>query len=1033
MVNEKTHAEPGNISDRAVEDKKQITTAQPALQTGKKKRGALPKKEKQAEITNTETPYPLGNLPEIVSTPAADVPEIVPEIKPLIIKKNTKKAIEKNIKKAVIKQEVKLAAIKPATKSIKKKVTEAPKAKTKNGLAVTFQLRYATKFGQSISMVGSHELLGINVVENAVQLEYLNDELWQLVLTFPEEKTSGLINYRYLLTNNDGTTIVEWGDDKAIDTSDKKTKDFLLVDSWNYAGYYENAFYTEPFKRVFFKGNNHSSKAIKPATFSHTFRIKAPLLKNNEVVCLCGNVPELGGWHKDNLLLMSPPESNNWWTLNINLTKADFPIAYKYGVYNTHEKKLVELEQGNNRVLTSVAIKNQQTIVSDCFINLPNNTFKGAGVAIPVFSLRSENSLGIGEFSDLKLLVDWAKNTGLKMIQVLPVNDTTANNGAQDSYPYAAISAFALHPVYLHLPSIISKKNKELLTKIGDQQKLLNALPVVDYVEVSKQKTLLLKQIFPEEKVATFKTEAFKNFFENNAHWLVPYGAFSYFRDQFGAADFTQWPEHSSYSESAINAIAKSPAKAHEGISIYFFIQYHLHLQLKEASEYAHANGISLKGDIAIGIYRNSCDAWQQPELYNLDQQAGAPPDDFAVKGQNWGFPTYKWQRMAEDGYSWWKRRFAQLNDYFDAFRVDHILGFFRIWSIPMHSVQGIMGRFAPAIPVTIDEFAINDLWFDYDRYTKPFINDRVLSELFNIRKEFVADTFLKPLEGGQYELLPAFSTQRKVEEYFKTSANNDENEHLKAGLFDLISNVLLFEEEGSSGTKFHFRILMENTFSFRHLDYDTQHKLKNLYVHYFYYRQDTFWRDEAMHKLPELKRSTNMLIFGEDLGMVPASVPGVMKDLGILSLEIQRMPKNPSREFFHPNDAPYLSVVTPSTHDLSTVRGWWEEDRNVTQRFYNREMGQYGKAPLVCEPWISKAVLMQHVYSPAMWSIFQLQDMLGISEKLRTQNPADERINIPSNPKHYWQYRMNLTLEDLNTEEEFNSQLREVIFASGR
>lgn len=187
------------------------------------------------------------------------------------------------------------------------------------------------------------------------------------------------------------------------------------------------------------------------------------------------------------------------------------------------------------------------------------------------------------------------------------------------------------------------------------------------------------------------------------------------------------------------------------------------------------------------------------------------------------------------------------------------------------------------------------------------------------------------------------------------------------------------------------------------------------------------------MNKLPGLKRSTNMLVCGEDLGMVPACVPDVMRQLGILSLEIQRMPKNPETEFFHPADAPYLSVVTPSTHDMSTIRGWWEEDTAKTQRFYNFILGHFGASPFYCEAEINKEIVIQHLYSPAMWCIFQLQDILGIDETLRRQNPNDERINIPSDSKHYWKYRMHLGLEELIKNKEFNKELQIHIKASGR
>ena len=189
----------------------------------------------------------------------------------------------------------------------------------------------------------------------------------------------------------------------------------------------------------------------------------------------------------------------------------------------------------------------------------------------------------------------------------------------------------------------------------------------------------------------------------------------------------------------------------------------------------------------------------------------------------------------------------------------------------------------------------------------------------------------------------------------------------------------------------------------------------------------------EAMQKLPALKRVTDMLICGEDLGLVPACVPEVMRDLGFLSLEIQRMPKAMGQEFSRPVNAPYLSVVTPSTHDMSTIRGWWEEDRELSQKFFNHEFGMSGEAPHAAEPWIVKTIIQQHLSSPAMWSIFQLQELLGMDSGLRRSEISHERINIPAFPNYYWRYRMHLTIEKLIEAKEFNSQLREMVAASGR
>ena len=430
---------------------------------------------------------------------------------------------------------------------------------------------------------------------------------------------------------------------------------------------------------------------------------------------------------------------------------------------------------------------------------------------------------------------------------------------------------------------------------------------------------------------------------------------------------------------------------------------------------------------------RHGADAWQQPELYHLDVQAGAPPDPFAAKGQNWGFPTYNWPRMKDDSFAWWKQRFAQMGRYFDAFRVDHILGFFRIWSIPLHAVEGILGRFVPALPVTREEFNARSIAFECERFVKPFITEEILRDVFGADAVEVKRYFLSAAANGRYALKKSFTTQRQVEKHFASRAATERNRKLKLGLFDLISNVILLEDETAPGEKFHFRFDIQSCASFQALDVQTRAQLQELYVDYFYQRQDDFWRSEAMQKLPALKRVTNMLICGEDLGVVPACVPDAMRQLGLLSLEIQRMPKIPGQEFFRPSQSPYLAVVTPGTHDMSTLRSWWREDRKLTQRFFNRELGRAGDAPAECDPALNREIVAQHLACPAMWSIFQLQDLLGMDERLRRPNPDEERINVPAIPNYYWRYRMHLTLEQLLEAKWFNNQLAQLVKENGR
>ncbi|HEY5405924.1 MAG TPA: 4-alpha-glucanotransferase [Ginsengibacter sp.] len=895
-------------------------------------------------------------------------------------------------------------------------------------MTIHFYLRYYTHPGQALFISGNNDFIGNNETAKAVEMNYYNDDYWHIKIELPEGFDDTIL-YKYFLKDTDGAEIFDGEESRAIDLSLMDADVISAYDMWNGANNLGNVFFTRAFNKVLLSDVT-KVKIPFPKKYTHEFKVKAPLLQPGEIICMCGSTQSLRNWSFEDPILLAP--KNDWFVARVSLNGDDWPATYKYGIYNIEQKKTVRLEDGENRIVQKNESKIAQVIVHDGFVNCPVTFWKGAGVAIPVFSLRSKKSFGVGEFTDIPLLVDWARQTGLQLIQLLPINDTTATHTSADSYPYGAISAFAMHPLYINIEKIAGKEYADIIKPLKKKQKQLNELPVFDYEKVMKFKWSALKELYHASK-NVFKNDLdYFEFFELNRHWLVPYAAFSYLRDKNKTSDFNKWKNHKTYNESEVQKLV-SPSKSHyDDIAFFYFVQYHLHLQLKAAVDYAHKNKIILKGDIPIGIHRYGCDAWTNPSLYNMHEQSGAPPDDFAIKGQNWGFPTYNWDKMQEDSFQWWRLRFDQMSNYFDAFRIDHILGFFRIWSIPLHAIEGIMGRFVPAIPVDISEFYNNNIWFDHNRYCQPYITDEILGWTFHEKTEFVKENFLEHLSFGQYNLKEKFNTQKKVSHYFEENSI-EKGDSIRQGLFDLISNIILIEQENSNGQKFHFRFGIASTTSFQHLEHNTRESLHELYINYFYRRQDDFWRKEALKKLPQLKRSTNMLVCGEDLGMVPNCVPALMKDISILSLEIERMPKDSNKDFFHPNDSPYMAVVTPSTHDMSTIRGWWEEDRSKTQRFYNYMLGHYGEAPYFCEPWINKEIVLQNLYSPAMWSIFLLQDLMGMNGKIRRENPHDERINIPSDPNHYWGYRMHLNLEDLLKEEEFNEEINKYVKESGR
>ncbi|MDE5627665.1 MAG: 4-alpha-glucanotransferase, partial [Candidatus Amulumruptor sp.] len=428
-------------------------------------------------------------------------------------------------------------------------------------------------------------------------------------------------------------------------------------------------------------------------------------------------------------------------------------FEYKFLVVKRESGEVVSWEPRSNRrfVLPYPLNGGEALVVSGLAVHAPFPLWRGAGVAIPVFSLRSAEDFGVGDFTDIKLMADWAALTGQTIIQLLPVNDTSMTGTWTDSYPYNSISSFALHPLYIRPQEAGELNDSERREWYEEERRRLNSLSTVDYEAVMKTKTAYMAELFEQDGPDTVVSGDFTRFVKENTHWLTPYAAFCVLRDRFGTSDMSRWGKYAVYDPQRIAEFIDANISAIQQI---YFIQYHLDKQLRSARDYAHSCGVALKGDIPIGISRTSVDAWLNPELYNLDASAGAPPDDFAVNGQNWGFPTYNWDAMRRDGFKWWKNRFRNMARYFDAYRIDHVLGFFRIWQIPLDQVHGLLGVFNPALPFTEEELHRSyDFGLNESVNCKPYIADWTLPDFFGDRTEEVKQRFLNPIGGGRYEL----------------------------------------------------------------------------------------------------------------------------------------------------------------------------------------------------------------------------------------------------------------------------------------
>ena len=896
-----------------------------------------------------------------------------------------------------------------------------------NQMKIDLFLRFSTKPGQKLKII--RERIQENNLLPLVVEDMVYHDHWYWKYNFEQHgkvsKPPLKSTYGYQFVDENGQVNEDWGVIRKNDLA--YFQDGLtIVDSWIDMGLVENNFYTAPFLKVFEKSHKvEITNLIEKGMVR--FSVKSPMLNSNEFVCISGESDRLGNWSLDNHLKMHFDGYN--WYVDIAMDALPKTFEYKYCIFNNDSHQL-RFEYGENRTFRYPKNNIETLLIQDVYVR-EEKKWRGSGIAVPVFSLRTHEGLGVGEFTDIKKLVDWAKLVSVKMIQLLPVNDTTSTHSKLDSYPYAAISAFALHPLYISIETVAGKKYAQQIKSHLQKKEILNSTVGVDYEAVMELKWDALATLYAVMKDDVFADESYTHFFNQNKNWLVPYAAYSYLRDKFGSPDASKWGSYQSYNDQSILELSKPNTPQFDRIAIHYFIQYQLHLQLKDAHDYANENGIILKGDIAIGVHRHGADTWTEPTLYHLDKQAGAPPDDFAVSGQNWGFPTYNWEKMKSDGFAWWKSRFEQMSNYFDAFRIDHILGFFRIWSIPDHAVEGIMGRFVPAIPVFKEEFEQRGIWFHENRFCLPYINDSVIHETA-LGLDDVIKEFLDKKSDGNYAFKKSFSTQKHIETHFINLPDTKENSQLKQILFNLHTNVVLWKDELAEG-QYHFRFNVASTSSFKHLDDHTKYQLQEMYNDYFFNRQESIWRAEAIEKLPALKKCTDMLVCGEDLGMVPKSVPEIMSYLGFLCMEVQRMPKQPNLNFFDPAQANYLSVVTPSTHDMSTLREWWLEDKKSNQVFYNNQLWQYGTAPEEANTHIVRSIILQHLASPAMWAVFQLQDMFAIHDNMRISNPYDERINIPGDPKHYWRYRMHLTIEELIKNDNFNKDLQYCITSSGR
>lgn len=890
-------------------------------------------------------------------------------------------------------------------------------------MTVQFNIEYKAMFGEQI-------VVNIQTEEGELKLPLETTDGQRWACDWCVESPEKSYTYYYSVEREGRAVKTEWLIIKhQLDVNAKKAVAYTLYDHWKAMP--EDAYlYSSAFTDCI---NHQAPQEMKPETGSKIVRliVRAPQLRDGERLGVLGADKALGAWDVQKILPMTQHTYNEW-VADIDATRLEGGhLEFKFIAFRNAKNELL-WETSMNRTVDLPEMKAGELVsyeLDQAFFALYNR--KLAGTQVPVFSLRTRKSAGIGDFGDLKTMIDFVASTGQKVLQLLPINDTTITHTWTDSYPYSCISVFAIHPQYVDLHALPELKDAKARAEAEKTRAELNALDKIDYEKVNDFKINYLRQIFNQEGEKIMKTAEYKAFFQDTELWLVPYAQYSYLRDKNGTADFNQWPDYRVWDEAERKALADPKTAAYKNVAFFYFVQFVLDRQMQEAHEHAKAKGVILKGDIPIGVNRNGCDVWTEPKYFNLNGQAGAPPDDFSANGQNWGFPTYNWFEMLKDGCQWWNRRFKNMARYFDAYRIDHVLGFFRIWEIPVHSVHGLLGQFAPALAMSREEIESYGLHFQEDRFTRPFITDWVLDRMFHERAGEVKEKYLDRLDDERYQMKPEVDTQRKVEALF-ADVTNEKELWLRDGLYALISDVLFVRDHTNPGV-FHPRISAQLDFIYESLYDNDKAAFNRLYNDYFYRRNNQFWYQEAMKKLPKLVQATRMLVCAEDLGMVPDCVPWVMDELKILSLELQSMPKDPSVKFGHLSRNPYRSVCTISSHDMPTLRMWWDENIQRTQEYYNTMLYRQGSAPHPLPGWLASDIISRHLTSPSMLCILSIQDWLATDEALRLPDADAERINIPATPKHYWRYRMHLNIEDLAADKRFVQNITEMISQSGR
>lgn len=950
-------------------------------------------------------------------------------------------------------------------------------------LTVRFRVKCHTSFGEELFIVGDCKELGNWQTKCAQQLFYEADsDSWVGDICFPLTSSTRTIQYKYFKSNDTQEAQWEPEENHIIHLDSVASPAFVEIsDTFRWNDPILNTFTRSAFTEVITKRTNPvappriSPNKVNPGEVSVNFSVMCPYVKRNQTLCIVGSCPELGEWNPEKALLLADLDFPLW-TGAATFKRSSFPFEYKYIIrdqesetHEVHEIESVEDEEKDthyiwenceNRTCKGVtgefvdASFPATIIVSDWYISPNANLFRGMGIHCPLFSVRTSESCGVGQYSDIRRLVDLCKLIGSSMIELLPLNDTTASPNSyqiRNSSPYNIISCFALNPIYINLLEIIPSLPSDIFNDIASHKFQFEQRREVDYGDVYRFKMNILHKIYDISK--ELRSTDYDDFCAFNEEWLNPYSLFCVLCDEQGTSEFWKWNlkvRHITTEE--INRISREKEDETKFIK---WVQFIADRQLRASAEYASSSGIVLKVDVPFGVQRNSCDCWCNERLFKLDFQEGSAPSQEEPEGGNYGYAAYNWKAMKTDNFSWWRLRMKRLSDLFQSVHIDHVEDFFRAYLIhhcdfssifdSVSTFEKVMGHFSPSNCITKEELDQKGLW-DIERYVRPYVRLHILREKFGSEADSVANNFFVPrrIDGNDdfYDFKDSCNTPEKLESILnRTIPDVSKRNHYRTCLLQLLSNVILIRSScPNHENSFYFRsnVTIEHveengsvfpSTSFNELDNHQKQQILELYNEYLFGRQSELWLREGVPKLEMLDKSSKMLLFGDFSADYGDLFERESECKSIIQLQNSLHGNKKNKTYESASSFAYLSQCQPSHPAASSIRAWWEENKNSAFNFWRDELKQNPeKFNQYCVCDILSKVIEYNLNSQSMWCVLLLQDVVNTFDCLRREYPNEERIFKVNQSRNGNLYRFPWSLEELINYNDWTNYVRNLV-----